>query len=485
MGENLIDWNQKYINIFYKNISTSNKKEQTSFWNNSNITSITDKFYLSNFNKIDGKISYSKAIEKNSFLLELYKSKFTEDDYWFEKHQLMHNDKKLSALKKLRAHLDKLNFNLLELPTIPSIEDLPYPKISFLDKLFKYDKDLILKYENDLDKLKFTIDKLLIRKKSCESLNELYINQIEDFKFKVDEQIKIVHEDVKGDFKNNINKYEEGLNNIYFTNSILKYSILNSLYKFEFNVGEIKDNNHIILDISLPNDRDISNVKAYKEFKRDLRVEPIYYSDRDYKKIYNSIIYSIVFRLIREVFTSDYSSQIKQLTINGWANALNKKNGKYENKCILSLSISGEQYEDIEFSNIDLIEAFRHLKGISAASLIDFVPIAPIISLNKDDKRFIQSEEVLKNLNSSTNIAAIDWEEFEHLVRELFEKEFAVNGGEVKVTQSSRDGGVDAIAFDPDPIRGGKIIIQSKRYTNVVGVSAIRDLYGTVKVPNC
>ena len=74
----------------------------------------------------------------------------------------------------------------------------------------------------------------------------------------------------------------------------------------------------------------------------------------------------------------------------------------------------------------------------------------------------------------------MDWEDFEHLIRELFEKEFSVNGGEVKVTQASRDGGVDAVAFDPDPIRGGKIVIQAKRYTNTVGVSAVRDLYGTV-----
>jgi restriction system protein len=62
----------------------------------------------------------------------------------------------------------------------------------------------------------------------------------------------------------------------------------------------------------------------------------------------------------------------------------------------------------------------------------------------------------------------------------LFAKEFASSGDEVKVTQASRDGGVDAVAFDPDPIRGGKIVIQAKRYTNVVGVSAVRDLYGTL-----
>ncbi len=50
----------------------------------------------------------------------------------------------------------------------------------------------------------------------------------------------------------------------------------------------------------------------------------------------------------------------------------------------------------------------------------------------------------------------------------------------MKITQASRDGGVDAIVFDPDPIRGGKIVIQAKRYTNTVSVAAVRDLFGTV-----
>ena len=72
------------------------------------------------------------------------------------------------------------------------------------------------------------------------------------------------------------------------------------------------------------------------------------------------------------------------------------------------------------------------------------------------------------------------WEDFEYFVRELFDKMFNRDGGEVKVTQASHDGGVDAIAFDDDPIRGGKFVIQAKRYNNVVPVSAVRDLYGTM-----
>ena len=74
----------------------------------------------------------------------------------------------------------------------------------------------------------------------------------------------------------------------------------------------------------------------------------------------------------------------------------------------------------------------------------------------------------------------MNWQDFEQLIRELFELEFNQSRGEIKITRVSRDGGVDAVAFDPDPIRGGKIVIQAKRYTNVVGVSAVRDLYGTV-----
>jgi restriction system protein len=40
---------------------------------------------------------------------------------------------------------------------------------------------------------------------------------------------------------------------------------------------------------------------------------------------------------------------------------------------------------------------------------------------------------------------------------------------------------VDCVAFDPRPVFGGKVVIQAKRYKNTVGVSAVRDLFGTVQ----
>ena len=100
------------------------------------------------------------------------------------------------------------------------------------------------------------------------------------------------------------------------------------------------------------------------------------------------------------------------------------------------------------------------------------------MSLQKDDPRLVDGKDL--NLEEDTNLAAMPWDDFEHLVAQLFELEFSKSGVEVKVTQVSRDRGVDAILFDPDPIKGGKYILQAKRYTRTVDVASVRDLYGTV-----
>jgi restriction system protein len=147
---------------------------------------------------------------------------------------------------------------------------------------------------------------------------------------------------------------------------------------------------------------------------------------------------------------------------------------------VISLQTTKDEFLAINFSGIEPKACFKMLKGVSASRLLELTPVRPLAVLNTDDDRFVPAYDVVGAIDERTNLAAMDWQDFENLIREIFEKEFSQNGGEVKITQASRDGGVDAVAFDPDPIRGGKIVIQAKRYTNTVGVSAVRDLYGTV-----
>jgi restriction system protein len=434
--------------------------------------------FISNYGNLESKI-WTKDPTKNEKFINLYNEEFSEDDYWFNKFSLLYNDSLLNNLNLIKDNIVKLPIDLGEIEELPNETDLNLIDIGFWDSFWGNKQNKERENENRLKNHLYQIERIKYRNEQLEIINKKWEIQKELLKDFIKDKIN-ASTNVMNEFENTIEKYEEGKHIDGFVNGILKFSKINSLYKISSNVQNLNIDNHIGIDMDLPIKDEVSNVKGYKEYKRERRFEPILYNDKDYQKLYNKILYSVVFRILKETYLSDYNKHINTVTINGWVNIPNKKNGKFENRCILSITVSRDKFEDLDYNHIDLKLAFEELKGISAANLSEYAPISPLVVFDKKDNRFIQSEEVLKNIDTSTNLASVDWEAFEHLVRELFEKEFAHNGGEVKVTQSSRDGGVDAIAFDPDPIRGGKIVIQSKRYTNVVGVSAIRDLYGTV-----
>jgi restriction system protein len=197
-------------------------------------------------------------------------------------------------------------------------------------------------------------------------------------------------------------------------------------------------------------------------------------------KLYDDLIYQVALRTSNELHEADEAGALKSVVFNGFVTAVDKGTGNEVTACIISMQASRETLRAINLAKVDPRACFRQLKGVGSSKLHSITPVAPIINLRREDARFIPSYEVAERLNEGFNLAAMDWEDFEHLIREIFEKEFTSSGGEVRVTQASRDGGVDAVAFDPDPIRGGKIVIQAKRYAYTVGVSAVRDLYGTL-----
>lgn len=247
---------------------------------------------------------------------------------------------------------------------------------------------------------------------------------------------------------------------------------------FEFQYNPL--NGMLIVDYRLPSLDDIPNKTIVRYVKSRDEFEDKFLSQAAHNKLFDSAIYQISLRTLHELFEADVVDALSTITFNGILTSVNPATGHSETKCIISLQAEKAAFTTINLATIDPKACFKSLKGVGSSKLSTVTPIRPILELDKSDRRFTDHYDVADALDLSTNLAAMDWEDFEHLVREIFEKEFAQGGGEVKVTNASRDGGVDAIAFDPDPIRGGKIVIQAKRYTNTVGVSAVRDLYGTM-----
>ncbi len=203
-------------------------------------------------------------------------------------------------------------------------------------------------------------------------------------------------------------------------------------------------------------------------------------SQTERKEVIPRIHPAVLLKVAHEVFCNDQTNVVRLLVLNGWVKFDDPSTGVNNKAYTASLMVEKDQIASLNVTKIDPLAAFESLHGKSAGRLIEIIPIEPTLCLSRKDSRFVEARAVLSTLGKSTNLAAMDWQDFEHLIRELFEKEFAGRGAEVKITQASRDRGVDAIAFDPDPIHGGKYVIQAKRYANTVDVSAVRDLCAVV-----
>lgn len=375
------------------------------------------------------------------------------------------------------------------------------PKLGFLDKIFSSRKKKKEFEANEKFKAAYEsweAECQRIKSKNIELKNifnestKKYDTTILSIKTAVEGE-QLEWEKRKNDFLQKQVEYNQKINEMkarYFEQdetSIAEYCemVLNNSdypesFTIDFQLEYIKESRILIVEYNLPPIEVFPKIKEVKYIASKNELVEVNISDVQLNKMYDEALYKIALRSIHELFEADKANALEAVSFNGWVSAINKANGQLEHNCILSIQARKEEFEKIDLAKVDPKVCFKNLKGVASSKLSALTPVQPIIQMNKSDKRFVEGYNVVGGIDNSTNLAAMDWEDFEHLIRELFEKEFAVNGGDVKVTQASRDGGVDAIAFDPDPIRGGKIVIQAKRYTNTVSVSAVRDLYGTV-----
>ncbi len=298
--------------------------------------------------------------------------------------------------------------------------------------------------------------------------------KLETYKKKV-KKWKTKYEHLKKDYEKHLSSAVEE----YF-NLVLERSDYPEGLDLVYELFYQEEEKLIIVDVELPLPKDIPNIIEYKYIQSRDEIVSKEMKVNDFKKLYKDVIYQILLRTIHEIDESDYANTVSLIVINGKVEKVNKKTGKEGVIHIASAQVSKEEFKDINLNKVNPGECFRYLKGVTAGELIELSPIKPIMKVNRKDDRIVKADSVVDQITDKSNLATMAWQDFEILVRDLIEKEFSREGCSVEVTRASRDAGVDAIAFDEDPIRGGKYVIQAKRYNNLVPVSAVRDLYGTV-----
>lgn len=280
------------------------------------------------------------------------------------------------------------------------------------------------------------------------------------------------------------NKLKEAydLNQKSAIEDIFRLTLINhsmpKIFQRKIDVFYESDSRIVLVELEIPDLSSISIVKLKEKIRSDN--EWIQVSARDQNRLKQEILYSLCIRAGYLVANSDTNNNIDIVTINAKQSWFDPATGIPQEGIVASLQSSKSDFLSLQIDRIKPKACFRHLKGISTPSIENTAKIKPIFTFDMDDRRIIEGRNVSESLGPDANLAEMPWDDFEHLVRQLFEWEFGNKGIEVKVTCASRDRGVDAIMFDPDPLKGGKYVLQAKRYNRTVDVAAIRDLYGTV-----
>lgn len=244
----------------------------------------------------------------------------------------------------------------------------------------------------------------------------------------------------------------------------------------QFKIAYIPESKQVVIEYNFPSFAIVPDVESYKYVKTKDQITETFRPLAQRKELYSSIIAQITLRTIYEIFDADYNNNVNVIVFNGFVDTLDKSTGHNRRACLITVLTTREKFVSLNLNYVEAVSCLKKLGGELSANPTDLAPVRPVLEFNMVDRRFVQELDVLTELDKRPNLMELSPTEFESLIANLFAK----MGLETRVTQASRDGGVDCVAFDPRPVLGGKVVIQAKRYKNTVGVSAVRDLFGTV-----
>jgi restriction system protein len=297
------------------------------------------------------------------------------------------------------------------------------------------------------------------------------------------DKAKARHDEEQRQRNNEVDEFEAGYR-AKETDAVVAYNdmvLTRSEYPAEgfpqrFRIAYNPSGSELVVEYELPLPSVVPAEAEYRYIKTKDAIEAKPRKATEIKLLYQDVVASIALRTLHELFEADQANALQLVTFTGVLDTIDPANGREVRVPVVSVRAPKADFEEIRLDKVDKVACLRNLGAQVSNRPDELQAVKPIVEFDMVDKRFIEQGDALSGLESRPNLMDLTPSEFELLVSNLFGK----MGLETKLTRSSRDGGVDAVAFDSRPVLGGKVVIQAKRYRDTVGVSAVRDLYGTM-----
>lgn len=232
----------------------------------------------------------------------------------------------------------------------------------------------------------------------------------------------------------------------------------------------------VLCEVELPGKEVVPVEKSVRFLKTTGEHRYTYRSEAEIRRLYTGLVAQMVLAALNAVFRCTHPALVETVVVNAVVVAPDPATGLMSRVPVVSVSTHREKFDAINLADVEAVACLKHLSAAVSRNPAEAVSVRPIVKFDLNDPRFIADSDILSELDDRPNLLDLSPGEFESLIQNLF----TAMGLDTKQTQASRDGGVDAVAFDHRPVLGGKVIIQAKRYKNTVGVSAVRDLFGAV-----
>ncbi|MFE9659322.1 restriction endonuclease [Streptomyces sp. NPDC005955] len=191
------------------------------------------------------------------------------------------------------------------------------------------------------------------------------------------------------------------------------------------------------------------------------------------RALYREVLAQSVLLALRDVFAADEHGVLASVALNGFVDDHDPATGRRAEIVVASVVAERAAFGELRLEMVNAVDCLTGaLRGTLSAKPDQRTAVRPVRLPEQ-----VGAGVISHGGGAEPDLLEMDPLEFEGLVAELFR----ARGMQAVTTQRSGDGGVDVDAVDPDPISGGKIVVQVKRYRNTVPPSAVRDLYGTVQ----
>jgi restriction system protein len=156
------------------------------------------------------------------------------------------------------------------------------------------------------------------------------------------------------------------------------------------------------------------------------------------KSSYEKGLFQIALRVISELFGHDDARSLERVAWNGWVRSVDASTGNPAHACVLSILVGRGAFTAVNLEQVQPEACFRRLKGVVSKNFTELRPVRPVMGLSRVEEGLYghDGDEIEE---THGDVGVMNRAEFEMLVREIFEREFRKNRGQMGLRAAAHE----------------------------------------------